>query len=80
MILVCKKFLYDENESAADIDNNRDDEDDIAELSTSSKISLFITFLMTAAFALSLFGYIKLSEFIINRFIISVLILGGFIW
>lgn len=78
VILVCKKFLYDENESAADIDNNRDDEDDIAELSTSSKISLFITFLMTAAFALSLFGYIKLSEFIINRFIISVLILGGF--
>ena len=37
-------------------------------LSTASKISLFITFLMTAAFAVSLFGYIRLSEYVINRF------------
>ena len=32
-----------------------------------------ISFLMLAAFAAALFGYIRLSEFVINRFIISVL-------
>lgn len=42
----------------------------------STKVSLGISFVITAAFALSLLGYIRLSEFIINRFIVSALIIG----
>lgn len=75
IILVAKKALYD-NSSLTDDELQKDE--DITDLSPASKASLFITFLMTAAFALSLFGYIRLSEFIINRFIISIVVTGIF--
>lgn len=78
VILVCKKFLYNENDIESPEADDDDNDDDIAELSGSSKLSLLISFLMIAAFGLSLFGYIRLSEFVINRFIVSVFILGGF--
>lgn len=80
IILVARRFLYDnddENETVED-DSDDDDDDEVNELSTESKISLFITFGMVLTFALSLFGYIRLSEFIINRFIISVVTIGVF--
>ena len=49
-----------------------DNEDNINEnLSLSAKISLAVTAFMVIAFGISLFGYIRLSEYIINRFIIS---------
>ncbi len=75
VILVARKALYD-NTNDEDFDD--EDDDDIVELSPESKLSLFITFLMAGTFALSLFGYIRLSEFIINRFIASVVIIGFF--
>lgn len=80
IIIVAKRFLYDNQDlsdeqiAAADSDEN----DDVGELSLSSKVSLAITFFMIAAFSLSLFGYIRLSEFIVNRFIISALVIGAF--
>lgn len=84
IIIVAKKFLYDNQElseaqlAAADKIGEDGEQTNIGELTTSSKISLAITFLMIAAFGLSLFGYIRLSEFIVNRFIISALVIGGF--
>lgn len=75
IILVVRKSLYD-NKTLSDEEITADTP--VAELSTSSKISLFITFAMAVAFALSLFGYIRLSEFIINRFIVSVVVIGIF--
>lgn len=75
VILVARKFLYNNNSLT---DEEIKNAEDIKELSTSSKVSLFITFLMVVAFALSLFGYIRLSEYIIDRFIVSILVIGGF--
>lgn len=92
IVLVARKFLYDNNvaedeayvEENGLISNNNnatnaaEDEDEIHELSTESKVSLFITFAMIVTFSLSLFGYIRLSEFIIDRFIASVVTIGVF--
>lgn len=75
IIITARKFLYD---SKSLTDEEIKDGNNIGDLSTSSKVSLFISFLMAAAFALSLLGYIRLSEFIINRFIISVTVIGIF--
>ena len=41
--------------------------------STGSKVGTLITLTMSTTFVLSLFGYIRLSEFILNRFIISII-------
>lgn len=75
VILVARRSLYDSNSLS---DDELQNDDEVADLSASSKASLLITFLMAGAFALSLFGYVRLSEFIINRFIASVIILGVF--
>ncbi len=73
VILVSRRYLYD-NKTLSD--DEISDDTAVAELSTSSKISLLITFAMGTAFALSLFGYIRLSEYIINRSIISAVVVG----
>lgn len=75
IVLVARKALYD-NKTLSD--DEITDDTPIAELSTSSKISLFITFAMAIAFVLSLFGYIRLSEYIINRSIASAVVIGIF--
>jgi len=69
VILVSTRFLY-----TADQENKADTEEE--NLTLSSKIGTLITLMMSATFVLSLFGYIRLSEFILNRFISSV-IFGG---
>lgn len=74
IILVSRRWLYD-NKDLSDDELNGDGE--VSDLSTSSKTSLAITFIMIAAFGLSLFGYIRLSEFIVDRFIISALVIGA---
>ncbi len=73
VILVARKALYD-NKNLSDEEIN--DDSQITELSTFSKISLLISFAMTAAFLFSLFGYIRLSEYLINRTIISAVAVG----
>ncbi len=73
VVWVTRTALYD-NKTLSDTDINGDTP--IAELSTSSKISLAVTFVMSVAFSFSLFGYIRLSEYIINRFIISAVAVG----
>lgn len=75
VILVTRRFLYDADD--INLETLREDEE-IIELSASSKISLLITFIMIVSFSASLFGYIRLSAFVINRFIISMLTIGTF--
>lgn len=75
VILVTRRFLYDADD--INLETLREDEE-INELSASSKISLLITFIMIVSFSASLFGYIRLSAFVINRFIISMLTIGTF--
>ncbi len=75
VVLVARRALYN-NQTLSDDEISEDTP--VAELSTSSKVSLFIAFAMGAAFLLSLFGYIRLSEYIINRFIVSAIAIGIF--
>ena len=75
VVLVARRALYN-NQTLSDDEISEDTQ--VAELSTSSKVSLFIAFAMGAAFLLSLFGYIRLSEYIINRFIVSAIAIGIF--
>lgn len=73
IVLVSRRWLYDNKDLS---DDELNDDENVSDLSTSSKVSLAITFVMAAAFGLSLLGYIRLSEFIVNRFIISALVVG----
>lgn len=74
IVLVTLKLMYDNKELSDD--EIKDDEQEVGELSTSTKASLGISALIILAFCLSLLGYIRLSEFIINRFIISAVVIG----
>lgn len=73
IIWISYKALYD-TKTLTDADLT--EEASISDLSTSSKISLLITFTITLAFLLSFLGYIRLSEYIINRFIFSGISIG----
>jgi len=73
IIWVARRALYD-SKTLSDEELSADEQ--ITGLSTSSKISLLLSVVVIAAFGLSLFGYIRLSEFIINRIIASVVLIG----
>ena len=75
IILVSKIALYDNTPLSED---ELSENTAIAGLSLSSKISLLISFSMLIAFGLSLGGYIRLSEYIINHFIYSIVVIGIF--
>ena len=82
IILVSNRFLYNsqaltEEELQKSLLNDTEEEE-IQGLSLSSKISLFIALVTLIVFGFSLFGYILLTEYIFNRFISSVLIIGVF--
>lgn len=49
----------------------------IQKLSASAQAALLIVVIMATGFTASLFGYIRLSSFIINRFIVSAIVVGG---
>lgn len=69
VILVSGRIFYTPSQQTETISEDEN-------TSTSSKIGTLITLTMSVSFILSLFGYIRLSEFILNRFIISI-IFGG---
>lgn len=75
IIWVARRVLYDSKTLS---DEEISSDTPIADLSVSSKLSLGITFVALAAFMPSLFGYIRLSEYIINRAILSVVVIGLF--
>lgn len=75
VILVAQRFLYKQAQTDAD-QASKPESDEDEKLSLSSKIGSLITLAMSAAFVLSLFGYIRLSSFILNRFIMSVIFIG----
>ena len=75
--LVSFRFLYD-NTSLTDEEYEKESEtDDFKGISLSSKISIALSFIMGGVFFLSLLGYISLSQYILDRFILSVLIIGA---
>ena len=85
VVLVANKFLFDgtpeenaKNAATAEATGKENAEEEYKELSTPAKISLAVTVFMAVSFAVSLFGYIRLSEFAINRFIISGVVIAVF--
>jgi len=70
---VMRKALYDNSDPTPE----ELQAGDIRQLSFASKLSLVINVFMTAAFGISLFGYLRLSEYIINRFIVSLLVIAA---
>lgn len=76
IILVARRFLY--NDRRLSDEELKNEGDDIQKLSTSSKISLLVVLLTLIVLSFSLFGYVMLTEYVYNRFIASVLIVGIF--
>ncbi len=72
IIIVTNRFLYNNTSVTEEELKN----DNIQALSTSSKISIFLTLVTLVVFAISFFGYIRLTEYIYNRFLFSVGIAG----
>ncbi len=74
IIVVTKRFLYNDRQ----LTDEELNEEDVQQLSSSSKISVLITLGTIIVLAFSFFGYVMLTEYILNRFISSILIIGVF--
>ncbi len=74
IILVANRFLYNDK----DLTDEELAAENVQSLSMSSKLSVLIALGAIVTFAFSLAGYVRLSEFIFNRFITSVVIVGLF--
>lgn len=73
VIRTALKVMYDAKElTDEDMQNGN-----IQKLSFGARAALLITIFILAAFSFSLFGYINLSEYLINRFIVSVVVISG---
>ncbi len=72
IIWVANRLLYDDK----DLTDEELAAGDVRGLSTSSKLSVLIALGAIIAFCFSLAGYIRLSEYIFNRFITSVVVVG----
>lgn len=71
VIWVALRILY----NVQKLSNEDVDSGNFQHLSFSSQMALIITLFMLFSFGCSLFGYIFLSEYLINRFLISVVII-----
>lgn len=78
LVLIVKSVFGDD---AALVENMNEDEADIADTKARTAFRLiFLTSIFAVVIAgISLFGYPRLAAFIINRFLISLLIIGAFI-
>lgn len=54
------------------------DKDDLKSVTIRSKISILLIIACAVVFSFTIFGYIRLSEFILDRFIFSTLVFGAF--
>lgn len=72
VIWVALRVMYD----VKDLSDEEVESENIQQLSLSAQIALLIILFMIIAFSFSLFGYISLSAYLINRFIVSVAVIG----
>lgn len=73
LILVGTRLLYDDPVLT---DEELKDQEHIQELSTSSKVGIFLVIGVLLVLLASFIGYIRFAEFVYDRFIISVIFLG----
>lgn len=74
IVIIARTALYD-NKSLSDEDLQN--EENFTSMSFSSKASIGLSFAAVIAFVPSLFGYIVLSEFILDRIIASFILIGA---
>ncbi len=78
IVLILKRLLWDDVAAPEETEEGVEVEDD-EEISSSFKVIFFTSLFSLGVFALAIFGYPKLSSFIFNRVILSVLIIGVFL-
>lgn len=76
IILIVKRVLWDEIESSDDEEENEEEDEG---LSVAFKVTFFVSMFAIGVFLLSVAGYPKLSAFILNRFILSAIVIGLFV-
>ena len=80
IILIVKRVIWDDDTSQEeDVSEDTADADDDEGLSPAFKITFFAALFATAVFLLSVVGYPKLSAFILDRAILSAIVVGFFI-
>ena len=76
IILVLHRFFYDPEAECNNLSPVNDENE--TQLSGQARLGILLTIIIAAAFGISLLGYVSLSEFIINHFMLSVLVIGAF--
>lgn len=80
IILIVKRVLWDEvEEDISEYDENEVEVEEDEGLSAAFKAIFFVSMFAVGVFLISVAGYPALSAFILNRFILSVLVIGLFI-
>lgn len=81
LVLIVKRIFWDEtgaNIPEEEADSETDDEEDNKARNALRAVFLSVVFAVAVS-GISLFGYPRLAEFIINRFLLSMLVIGAFI-
>lgn len=76
IILVLYRFFYDPEAECNSLPPVNDENE--TQLSGQARLGILLTIIIAAAFGISLLGYVSLSEFIINHFMLSALVIGAF--
>ena len=76
IILVLYRFFYDPEAECNNLPPVNDENE--TQLSGQARLGILLTIIIAAAFGISLLGYVSLSEFIINHFMLSALVIGAF--
>ncbi|MFI3241820.1 MAG: mechanosensitive ion channel [Alphaproteobacteria bacterium] len=79
IIIITKRLFMDDNPDNNILDEDVPENGEDEQLSMAFKVTLSLTVFAFAAFLLSIFGYPTLATFILDKFIISCLIIGVFL-
>lgn len=79
IILITTHFMAGDDDKVVIENEESKDVDDNEEMSSSLKIIFFTSLVAILTFGISLFGYPKLSAYILNRYILTAIIIGAFV-
>lgn len=80
IILVLHRFFYDPESECIDKNSPaaENDDDNEPQFNAPAKLGIGLSLLVVGTLMAALLGYVSLSEFIINHFMLSVLVIGAF--
>ncbi len=76
IVLVVKRYLWDGIDAHEPEDGDPENPEEDAQVNLAFKITFSTTFFVVVAFIISLLGYARLSAFIFNRFLLTVIGIG----